>query len=70
MFLDNNSGYIRVQDNVFTDLDKVDRIKEPCAGNATTRDNILVNNISQDSEVKEIAGFRGRVGVVISNFME
>lgn len=70
VFLDNNSGYIRVQDNVFTDLDTVDRIKEQCAGNATTRDNILVNNNSQDSEVKEIAGFRGRVGVVISNFME
>lgn len=65
VFLDNNSGYIRVQDNVFTDLTNVDRIKEQCAGNATTRDNILDNNNSQDKEVKENAGYRGTVGVII-----
>lgn len=66
IFLDNNSGYIRVQDNVFSDLDTVDRIKEQCAGNATTRDNILDNNNSQNTEIKENAGYRGTVGVLIN----
>lgn len=67
VFLDNNSGYIRVQDNVFTDLDTVDRIKEQCAGNATTRDNILVNNNSQDPEIKATAGYRGEVGIIVND---
>lgn len=63
VFLDNNSGYIRVQDNVFTDLTTVDRIKEQCAGNATTRDNILVNNNTQSQEVKNQSGVRGKAGM-------
>ncbi len=64
VFLDNNSGYIRVQDNVFTDLKTVDRIKEQCAGNATTRDNILVNNNTQNQEVRSQSGVRGKAGIV------
>lgn len=67
VFLDNSSGYIRVQDNVFTDLTTVDRIKEQCAGNATTRDNILDNNNTQDKEIKENAGYRSTVGVILTN---
>ncbi|MDD4922833.1 MAG: right-handed parallel beta-helix repeat-containing protein [Bacteroidales bacterium] len=63
VFLDNNSGYIRVQDNVFTDLNTVDRIKEQCAGNATTRDNILDNNNTQSAEVKSQSGVRGKAGL-------
>ncbi|WP_234367842.1 right-handed parallel beta-helix repeat-containing protein [Parabacteroides pacaensis] len=67
VFLDNSSGYIRVQDNVFTNLTNVDRIKEQCAGNATTRDNILENNNTQDKEIKDNAGYRGTVGVTIES---
>ncbi len=63
VFLDNNSGYIRVQDNVFTDLKTVDRIKEQNAGNATTRDNILDNNNTQNAEVKSQSGVRGHAGL-------
>jgi hypothetical protein len=63
IFLDNNSGYIRVQDNVMTDMATVDQIKEQHAGNATTRDNLLINNNTQDEEVKREAGIKGKVGV-------
>jgi hypothetical protein len=64
IFLDNNSGYIRVQDNVFTNLNDVDRIKEQNAGNATTRDNILVNNNSQNIDVKNNSGVRSEPGIL------
>ena len=63
VFLDNNSGYIRVQDNVFTDLNTVDRIKEQNAGNTQTRDNALVNNNTQNPEVKRNSGIRGKAGL-------
>ena len=63
VFLDNNSGYIRIQDNVMTDLKNVDLIKEQYAGNSTTRDNLLINNNTQDKEVKEGAGPKEKVGV-------
>lgn len=64
VFLDNNSRYIRVQDNVMTDLKNVDLIKEQHAGNATTPDNLLINNNTQDKEVIEESGPKGKVGVI------
>ena len=65
VFLDNNSGYIRVQDNVFTNLNPaIFHIKEQCAGNATTRDNILDNNNTQSAEVKAASGVRGKAGLL------
>jgi hypothetical protein len=67
IFLDNNSGYIRVQDNVMTDLKNVDQIKEQHAGNATTRDNLLINNNTQEQDVKDDSGIKGKVGVIINN---
>ena len=64
VFLDNNSGYIRVQDNVFSNLNSaIFHIKEQCAGNATTRDNILDNNNTQNQEVKSQSGVRGYAGL-------
>jgi hypothetical protein len=53
-----------VQDNVFTNLNDVDRIKEQNAGNATTRDNILVNNNSQNLDVKNNSGYRSEPGIL------
>jgi hypothetical protein len=65
VFLDNNSGYIRVQDNVFTNLNaEIFHIKEQCAGNATTRDNVLDNNNTQNIEVKNESGVRGKAGLL------
>ncbi|GHT71932.1 hypothetical protein AGMMS50239_41250 [Bacteroidia bacterium] len=64
VFLDNSSGYIWVIDNVMTNLINVDLIKEQHAGNATTRDNLLLNNNTQDKEVKEESGPKGKVGVL------
>jgi hypothetical protein len=65
VFLDNNSGYIRVQDNVFSNLNaQIFHIKEQCAGNATTRDNVLDNNNTQNIEVKNESGVRGKVGLL------
>ena len=64
VFLDNNSGYIRVQDNVFTNVTVDRRIREQDAGNATTRDNILDNNNTQSAEVKNQSGPRGKAGLL------
>jgi hypothetical protein len=47
-----------------TDMATVDQIKEQHAGNATTRDNLLINNNTQDEEVKREAGIKGKVGVL------
>lgn len=63
IFLDNNSGYIRVQDNVFTNVTVDRRVREQDAGNATTRDNILDNNNTQSTEVKSLSGIRGKAGL-------
>ena len=65
IFLDNNSGYIRVQDNVFSNMNSdIFHIKEQCAGNATTRDNVLDNNNTQNAEVKKESGVRGKAGLL------
>ncbi|WEK34334.1 MAG: right-handed parallel beta-helix repeat-containing protein [Candidatus Pseudobacter hemicellulosilyticus] len=58
IFLDNNSSYIQVQDNVFSKLKMVDQLKENTG--TTVHDNIFINNTSQDPEVKEQAGIRKR----------
>lgn len=54
VFLDNNSAYITVKDNVFTNLPNVDQLKE----NKGTKvhDNVFINNETQDPEVKKAAG--------------
>lgn len=54
VFLDNNSAYIEVKDNVFTNLINVDQIKE----NKGTKvhDNVFINNESQDEETKACSG--------------
>lgn len=54
VFLDNNSSYIQVKDNVFTDLPNVDQLKE----NKGTKvhDNVFLNNDTQDEGIKKQAG--------------
>lgn len=54
VFLDNNSAFIQVRDNVFTNLPDVDHLKE----NKGTKvhDNVFTNNESQDEGVKKGAG--------------
>jgi hypothetical protein len=58
VFLDNNSAFILVKDNVFTDLPNVDHLKE----NKGTKvhDNVFENNDSQDEGVKNAAGITGK----------
>lgn len=54
VFLDNNSAFIQVRDNVFTNLPDVDHLKE----NKGTKvhDNVFTNNESQDEKIKKGAG--------------
>lgn len=56
VFLDNNSAFITVKDNVFTNLPNVDHLKE----NKGTKvhDNVFINNESQDEHIKKNAGIK------------
>ena len=54
IFLDNNSSYILVADNVFTDLKDVDRLKENIG--TTIHDNEFRNNASRDPDIIKAAG--------------
>lgn len=58
VFLDNNSAFIVVKDNVFTNLPNVDHLKE----NKGTKvhDNIFQNNESQDQRIIRGAGISAR----------
>lgn len=57
IFLDNNSSYILVENNVFSNLKEVDRLKENIG--TTIHDNEFRNNSSQDQEVMKAAGIGG-----------
>ncbi|GHB75254.1 right-handed parallel beta-helix repeat-containing protein [Persicitalea jodogahamensis] len=57
IFLDNNSAYIQVDDNVFSELENVDKLKEQSNG-STTHDNSFRNNNSQLEEVMQNAGIK------------
>ena len=54
VFLDNNSAYIEVKDNVFSNLPNVDQLKENKGTNI--HDNLFINNESQDEGIKKLAG--------------
>ncbi len=57
IFLDNDSAYMRVERNVFSELTNVDRIKEQYSP-PSTHDNILIDNNLRDEEIKHSAGIR------------
>jgi hypothetical protein len=54
VFLDNNSAYIQVEDNVFTNLKEVDRLKENIG--TKVHDNQFRNNSAQDPDIIKAAG--------------
>ena len=58
IFLDNNSAYMLVEKNVFSNLINVDRIKEQYNPHST-HDNTLINNNLLDKEIMGAAGIRG-----------
>jgi len=60
IFLDNNSAYMLVEKNVFSNLTNVDRIKEQY-NPQSTHDNTLINNNLLDKEIMNAAGVRGNL---------